>query len=73
MIESMEGLENVEKIARTPGLDALFIGPYDLTLSLGIIEEFENPVFWKAVKRIIAAAGAAEWPRACNRWTRDCY
>jgi 4-hydroxy-2-oxoheptanedioate aldolase len=59
MIESMEGLENVEKIARTPCLDALFIGPYDLTLSLGIIEEFENPVFWKAVERIIAAAGAA--------------
>lgn len=59
MIESMEGLENIEDIARTPHLDVLFIGPYDLTLSLGIIEEFENPVFLNALERVIAAAAAA--------------
>jgi 4-hydroxy-2-oxoheptanedioate aldolase len=59
MIESKDGLENVEEIARTPQLDVLFVGPYDLTLSLGIIEEFENPVFWKALERVIAAAAAA--------------
>lgn len=59
MIESKDGLENVEEIARTPELDVLFVGPYDLTLSLGIIEEFENPVFWKALERIIAAASSA--------------
>lgn len=59
MIESKAGLENVEEIARTPQLDVLFVGPYDLTLSLGIIEEFENPIFWKALERIIAAASAA--------------
>jgi 2-keto-3-deoxy-L-rhamnonate aldolase RhmA len=59
MIESEEGLENVEEIARTPHLDVLFIGPYDLTLSLGVIEDFQNPIFWKAVDRVIAAATAA--------------
>jgi 2-keto-3-deoxy-L-rhamnonate aldolase RhmA len=55
MIESRDGLENVEAIAATPSLDALFIGPYDLSLSLGIVEEFDNPVFWEAVVRVIAA------------------
>ncbi len=59
MIESKDGLENVEAIAATPGLDVLFIGPYDLSLSLGIVEEFDNPVFWKAVERVIAACQKA--------------
>jgi len=59
MIESKQGLEHVEEIALLPGLDVLFIGPYDLTLSLGIVEQFDNPDFWKAVDRVIAACGAA--------------
>src|ERR1039458_5434434 len=37
MIESQPGLEHVEEIAKLPELDVLFIGPYDLTLSLGIV------------------------------------
>lgn len=32
MIETMEGMENVEEIAATPGLDGIYIGPADLTL-----------------------------------------
>lgn len=55
MIESVEGLEAVEQIAAVPEIDVLFIGPYDLSLSLGIVEQFQNPVFWKAVERIIQA------------------
>ncbi|UQT50654.1 aldolase/citrate lyase family protein [Flavonifractor plautii] len=34
--ESIEGLENVEKIAAMPGLDAIFIGTGDLSLEMGI-------------------------------------
>ncbi|KAF8630815.1 hypothetical protein AX15_002714 [Amanita polypyramis BW_CC] len=34
-IETKEGVENIEKIAAVDGVDALFIGPYDLSLSLG--------------------------------------
>lgn len=59
MIESKEGLDNVEEIAGTPHLDVLFVGPYDLTLSLGIVEEFEHPIFVKALEKVIAAASAA--------------
>jgi 4-hydroxy-2-oxoheptanedioate aldolase len=32
MIETAEGMENLEEIARTPGLDGLYVGPADLTL-----------------------------------------
>jgi len=36
MIETREGLENLEAIAATPGLDGLYIGPSDLSLALGL-------------------------------------
>ena len=36
MIETAEGLANVDAIAATPGVDAIYIGPGDLALSLGL-------------------------------------
>jgi 4-hydroxy-2-oxoheptanedioate aldolase len=59
MIETKEALDCVEQIAALPGVDALFLGPYDLTLSLGIVEQFESPIFWSAVDRVIKAAEKA--------------
>lgn len=54
-IESREALACVQEIACLDGLDVLFIGPYDLTLSLGIIEQFDNPIFWSAVDKTVEA------------------
>lgn len=59
MIETREAVEDVEHIAAVEGVDALFIGPYDLSLSLGILEQFDSPTFWGAVDRVLAAAKAA--------------
>ena len=59
MIETTTALDQVEEIAKLPGLDVLFIGPYDLSLALGIIEQFDNPIFLKAVDRVVAACKAA--------------
>lgn len=36
MIETLEALENLEEIASVPGVDALFVGPFDLGLLLGV-------------------------------------
>jgi 4-hydroxy-2-oxoheptanedioate aldolase len=36
MVETREGLERVDEIAATPGLDGIYIGPSDLALSLGL-------------------------------------
>jgi 2-keto-3-deoxy-L-rhamnonate aldolase RhmA len=58
-IESKEGLASVEPIARTPSVDVLFIGPYDLTISMGIAEQFQSAEFWNAVDRVIAACERA--------------
>ena len=36
MVETREGLENVEEIAATDGVDGIYVGPSDLALSLGL-------------------------------------
>ncbi len=58
-VESRECLEAVFEIAATPGVDALMIGPFDLSISLGIPGQFDDPVFWKAVDRVVEAAEKA--------------
>ena len=54
-IETAEGVENADAIAAVPGVDCLWIGHFDLSVSLGIPGEFENPKFLKAVERVTAA------------------
>ena len=58
MIETREALENVEAIAATPGVDALFVGPYDLSIALGLMpgDNDGEPVFDDAIDKIVAAA-----------------
>lgn len=43
MVETQEGLDNVEQIAATPGLDAIYVGPADLALALGLPPAYERP------------------------------
>ena len=57
-IESTMGLENLDAIAATPGVDILFLGHFDLTQSMGIVGEFENPRFLEAIRRIAERASA---------------
>src|SRR5207237_4553251 len=54
-IETAEGLNNVEKIAAVDGIDALWIGQFDLTTSLGIPGQFDRPEFQDATRRVIEA------------------
>jgi 2-keto-3-deoxy-L-rhamnonate aldolase RhmA len=57
-IETAEGLENVEEIAAVDGIDALWIGQFDLTASLGIPGNFTSPVFRAATRRVVEACHA---------------
>jgi 4-hydroxy-2-oxoheptanedioate aldolase len=43
MIETKEGLENLDAICATPGLDAVYIGPSDLSFALGMAPRGDNP------------------------------
>ncbi|WP_374329920.1 HpcH/HpaI aldolase/citrate lyase family protein [Aestuariivirga sp.] len=59
MIETVEALENVEAIAATPGLDGLFVGPSDLsiTLSKGAAIDKTGKDTLSAMTKVAAAAG----------------
>ena len=57
-IESEAVVEQVDAIAALDGVDVLFLGPWDLTLSMGIMCEFDHPRFVRAVERTAAAAQA---------------
>ena len=43
MIETKEGIENLDAICATPGLDAVYIGPADLSFALGLTPRGDNP------------------------------
>lgn len=61
MIETPTALNNVEDIAGTAGIDALFVGPYDLSTSLsaGAAQNITAPEVERAIDEICAAAKKA--------------
>lgn len=59
MIETRPALESVDEICRTPGLDGVYVGPYDLSLALGaaVPEEFwDTDEFQDVLRRVASAA-----------------
>jgi 2-keto-3-deoxy-L-rhamnonate aldolase RhmA len=59
MIESKEGVENIDDIVAVEGLDAVFIGPYDLSGSYGIVGQTQHPVVRDACRRVVEACERA--------------
>jgi 2-keto-3-deoxy-L-rhamnonate aldolase RhmA len=59
MCESGEGVENIEKIVRVPGIDCVFIGTYDLSQSLGVPGETTHPRVEEAISRVLGVCGNA--------------
>jgi 4-hydroxy-2-oxoheptanedioate aldolase len=55
-IENADGLADVDAIAAVPDIDVLFIGPADLSQSLGIPGEWQHPKLWQAIERVAQAA-----------------
>ena len=74
-IETERGLENVEAIAATNGIDVLWVGHFDLTNFLGVPGQFQAPVYLEAVKAVVEAArrhgkGLGFMP-ADSRWATE--
>lgn len=55
-IEGKEGLDNIDEILETGGFDVLFIGPYDLSQSLGYPGEIEHPEVINEIEKICKKA-----------------
>jgi len=61
-IEGARGLENLSEIVQTPHLDVIFLGPYDLSQSLGIPGQVNDPRVIDGMKRAI------EVIRTAGKW-----
>ena len=57
--ETKECYEQIEQVLAIDGIDGVFIGPFDLSISLGMPGDFENPCFKSAVNNILAACKKA--------------
>ena len=55
-IETQKGLDNRQEILSVPGVDALFIGPNDLSLSMGYPGGLDHPAVLKAMDDIVATS-----------------
>jgi 2-dehydro-3-deoxyglucarate aldolase/4-hydroxy-2-oxoheptanedioate aldolase len=55
-IESLTGLQNLDDIAGTRGVDVLWVGHHDLSQSMGIHAQFDHPDFQAAITRVVEAA-----------------
>ena len=59
LLETREGMENLEEITQVPGVDALYLGLWDLYLSYGVSPlEMPNPEMEKLVERAIEVCAA---------------
>jgi 2-dehydro-3-deoxyglucarate aldolase len=54
MIENVPAVEDLVRIVGVPGVDAIMVGPYDLSASLGVTARFTDPSFEAAMERIRA-------------------
>ena len=65
MIESVLGVENVDEICSIPGVNALFIGPNDLTTNMGIPNQYDSPQLQTMIQRVIDAANRCHIAAGC--------
>lgn len=60
--EHIDAVHNIEAIAATPGVDALFVGPFDLSLSMGKAGQVDHPDVVAAISTVEAAGRAHGLP-----------
>jgi 2-keto-3-deoxy-L-rhamnonate aldolase RhmA len=60
--ETLGCLESIEEIVSIEGVDGIFVGPYDLSIAMGIPGQFDNPDFKKALDRVRNACKKSNKP-----------
>jgi 2-keto-3-deoxy-L-rhamnonate aldolase RhmA len=76
MVEGRDGLGALGEIATVPGVDAVFVGPVDLSAALGLVGQPEHPEVVATVEKVlreladkgIASAIYCPTPAAAHRW-----
>ena len=58
-IETLESLNHLDEIASIDGVDVLFVGPADMSLSLGVFQQWDHPKYIETLERVRDAAARA--------------
>ena len=61
-IESVPAIDNLDAILKVDGIDGIFVGPNDLTVTLGIPDQYDHPDYEAALRRIISTCKAHDTP-----------
>ena len=67
-IESKPAIENLDQILDIAGIDAVQIGPNDLTTSLGIPEEYDNPIYLNTIEMVFKKARSKSVGAGIHAW-----
>jgi len=67
-IESVQALDRLDELLAVPDVDAVLIGPHDLSCSLGIPEQYDHPRFDAAVRSIFSRARARGVAAGIHAW-----
>ncbi|HEY8599875.1 MAG TPA: aldolase/citrate lyase family protein [Thermomicrobiales bacterium] len=70
-IESQAAIDNLEDILKVDGIDAIFIGPNDLSITLGVPDDYANPLYVEAHEHIIATANKYGLPAGGHMFRQD--
>ncbi len=70
-IESVPAMEALEDIVAVEGVDAIFVGPNDLSISLGVPDQYDDPTYEAALRTIIATCQARNVPVLIHHQTPD--
>ena len=57
--ERIDAVRNIEQIVQVPGIDAIFVGPYDLSASMGKLGQLDDPEVVAAIAKVARATLAA--------------
>ena len=65
-VETQKALDNLDAILSVEGIDGVFVGPNDLSISLGIKQQYDNPKFKNAVQSILQKCSQRKLIPACD-------
>ena len=70
-IESVRAVNNLEEILKVEGIDGIFVGPNDMSISLGIPDQYDKPEYKDTVKKVIDTSEAHGIPVLVHHQTAD--
>jgi 2-keto-3-deoxy-L-rhamnonate aldolase RhmA len=79
MVESADAVANIDAVLRTPGLDGIMVGPADLAVTMGHLNDFSHPDVAARIADVRAACQRNSVPfgifagteQAARRWAAD--